>query len=45
MLGEHTDALLQELGYRADEIVAMHDEGLIGAHGLGAPIADEPANA
>jgi crotonobetainyl-CoA:carnitine CoA-transferase CaiB-like acyl-CoA transferase len=45
MLGEHTDALLQELGYRADEIVAMHGEGLIGAHGRGAPITDEPANA
>jgi len=30
-LGEHTDEVLAELGYAADEIAAMHDSGAAGA--------------
>jgi len=45
LLGEHTDQLLRELGYSAADIDAMHESGLIGAHGSGSAGADEPANA
>ena len=45
VLGEHTDQLLRELGYGADDIVSMHESGLIGAHGLNSTSAGEPANA
>ncbi len=45
VLGEHTDQLLREVGYSDDEIVAMHESGLIGAHGLSSAGAGEPANA
>ena len=45
VLGEHTDQLLTELGYGADEIASMHESGLIGAHALNQASGDEPANA
>ena len=28
-LGEHTDALLQSLGYSADEVAALHEQGVV----------------
>jgi crotonobetainyl-CoA:carnitine CoA-transferase CaiB-like acyl-CoA transferase len=28
-LGEHTDALLQSLGYTAGEVAALHAEGIV----------------
>jgi crotonobetainyl-CoA:carnitine CoA-transferase CaiB-like acyl-CoA transferase len=45
VLGEHTDELLRELGYSTEDIVSMHESGLIGAHGLNAAGAVEPDNA
>jgi crotonobetainyl-CoA:carnitine CoA-transferase CaiB-like acyl-CoA transferase len=44
-LGEHTDALLAELGYAPDQIAALHAAGVIGASTAGGPAATEPANA
>jgi crotonobetainyl-CoA:carnitine CoA-transferase CaiB-like acyl-CoA transferase len=44
-LGEHTDALLGELGYGVAEIDALHADGIIGAHHDQAHAAAEPANA
>jgi formyl-CoA transferase len=29
LLGEHTDEVLAELGYDADQIAAMHDNGVL----------------
>jgi crotonobetainyl-CoA:carnitine CoA-transferase CaiB-like acyl-CoA transferase len=29
-LGEHTDVLLEELGYSAEHIVAMKESGIVG---------------
>ncbi|WP_194725854.1 CaiB/BaiF CoA transferase family protein [Noviherbaspirillum malthae] len=31
-LGQHTDSLLQELGYSQEELAALRDAGVIGAH-------------
>ncbi|TAH09760.1 MAG: hypothetical protein EAZ11_14210 [Curvibacter sp.] len=28
-LGEHTDALLQSLGYSADDVAALHAQGVV----------------
>jgi crotonobetainyl-CoA:carnitine CoA-transferase CaiB-like acyl-CoA transferase len=44
-LGEHTDALLAELGYAATEIAALHAAGVIGAAASNNAPAIEPANA
>jgi crotonobetainyl-CoA:carnitine CoA-transferase CaiB-like acyl-CoA transferase len=43
-LGEHTDALLAELGYAAPDIAALHAAGVIGAASNTAPPI-EPVNA
>jgi formyl-CoA transferase len=33
LLGEHTDEVLAELGYSADQIAKLHDEKVVGATG------------
>jgi len=43
-LGEHTSALLHELGYSAAEIAALRADGIVGAHPEHAPAAVEPSN-
>ena len=44
-LGEHTDALLRELGYGAEEIAALHRDRIVGAYHEQAPPAAEPVDA
>ena len=44
-LGEHTDALLAELGYAAADIAALHEAGVIGASTASGPAPAEPTNA
>ncbi|GEM_PF-4792179 len=44
-LGEHTDALLAELGYAPADIAALHQAGVIGAAAARPGAATEPANA
>ena len=43
-LGEHTGALLHELGYSAAEVAALRSDGIVGAHPEHAPAALEPPN-
>ncbi|WP_169805878.1 CoA transferase, partial [Azohydromonas lata] len=44
-LGEHTDALLRQLGYGSDEIQALRAADVIGAHAQAAHAPAEQANA
>jgi crotonobetainyl-CoA:carnitine CoA-transferase CaiB-like acyl-CoA transferase len=44
-LGEHTDALLAQLGYSAADIAALHAAGVVGAAQRRIDSATEPANA
>ena len=41
LLGEHTDDVLAELGYDAEQIAAMHDNGVVRGARTAQPAADE----